>query len=207
MKIIFKNAKTASEILLLRREKPDIFMINYHSTMCFNTAVGIPSALRAARELSLYSGASVILHSRLDIEGDNYLSTLIIKDAELIGVSDCISNDMYTQGTALRSYKLCGVQIGVSVDNDILYSGTDNLFYTGAKAVFHNTLKNLDRNFYAAYKSHLRLNNGLYIGLFGDCALIGDKILKTADDGECVDIEISARETTFIKAFMKLSRG
>ncbi len=207
MKIIFKNTKTPAEILQLRKAKADIITINYHSTMCFNASVGIPSALRAAREVCLYSGASILLHSKLDIEGDNYLSTLVIKDAELIGVSDSISNDMYTQGNALRTYKLCGMQLGVCVDNDVLFSGVDNLFYAGAKAIFHNTLKNLDKNFFAAYKSHMRLTQGLYIGLFGDCAVVGDEKFKIISDGECFEADFMTRECTHNRAFMKLSRG
>lgn len=204
MKAFFRNTDNASDILALRRESSDIFVINYHKTLCFNLISGIPSAVRAAREVSLYTRSPVLLHGRLDIEGDAFLSTMVMKKGEIIGVGDCITNEGFTAGNALRMYELCGKKIGLAVDCDVFESGTDNFFYAGCGAVFHNTLSRFDKSYFASYKSHMRLSKGKYVGLFGDCVVEADKRLRIFPaDGEA---EIVVGEIGPLKSFLKISQ-
>ena len=204
MKVFFRNTDNASDILALRRENPDLFVINFHKTICFNLISGIPSSVRAARELSFYTRKPVLLHAVLDIEGDLFLSTTVIIGGEIVGVSDCITNGNYTQGNALRMYNLCGAKIGLAVDCDVWKSGTDNFFYAGCVGVIHNTLSVFDKQYFASYKSHMRLSEGKYIGLFADCAVEAGKGIKVLpSDGEA---EISFPGATAPKAFLKISR-
>lgn len=207
MNILSINASDYSEILKAKKSKADVILINYHSVVCFNMTVGVPTAVRAAREVSLFTGADVLLHAALDIEGEKFLSVMVIKNAELIGVSDCISNDMYTQGRALRMYDVCKVRTGISVDKDFLYSGAGNFFNAGAGMVIHFTLNELNKEYFGAYKSHMRLTDGFFIGLFKDCLLVGDKIIKILPQGEETEIILPDRKFAANSAFLKLSKG
>lgn len=205
MKVFFRNTDNASDILALRRENSDLFVINFHKTVSFNLISGIPAAIRAARELSFYTRKTVLTHAILDIEGDPFLSTTVIRNGEIVGVSDCMTNGKYTSGNALRMYEFCGVKIGLAVDCDVWESGTDNFFYAGCAGVFHNTLSVFDKKYFASYKSHMRLSKGKYVGLFADCAVeAGETINVLPSDGEA---EISFPEgVPSSKSFLKISR-
>lgn len=207
MKIIFKNAFNSADILKTGTRNADLAVINFHGTLCFNMTSGIPAAVRAAREVCFATGADILMHGRLDIEGDKYLSTMIFHNGEIVGVSDCITNDMYTQGSALRLYELHGVKCGIAVDRDFMYSGADNLFCAGARVIFHNTLSALDRDYFGAYKSHMRLTDGFYFGLFSDCALIGDRSLRLLPEEGMHEIVLPERGYGNSRNFLKLSKG
>lgn len=206
MKIYFKNAYNLSEVLSLKN-KADLIIVNYHKPMCFNMTSGIPSSVRAAREVCLMTGAEVLLHGKLDIEGDKYLSTMYLKNGEIAGVSDCITNDMYTQGAALRMYEIGREKSGISVDKDFMCSGTDNFFCAGAKIIYHNTLNKLNKEYFGAYKSHLRLSGGVYFGLFADCALVADGTVQILPDEGEFELKMASRTYANTRNFLKISKG
>jgi len=205
MKVIFENAYSYSDILKIKPDGADVVSVNFYNTICFGKNFGIPNGLRAAMELSSMRSADVLLHSRLDIEGDKFLSTVFLHDGEIAGVSDCITNDMYTQGNALRMYKIGRVWAGLSVDKDMLHSGADNFFYGGAKVVFHNCLGNFDKEYFGAYRSHGRLCSGIRIGHFKNGAVIFDGGLKSA--GKTLTVDVAEEKLCLHKSFLRLSKG
>lgn len=205
MKICFKNAYGYADILTVKTEGADVVSVNFHNTICFHRYFDIPAALKAAMEVSSMRKACVLLHAKLDIEGDKFLSTLLLRDGEIAGVSDCITNDMYTSGNALRMYKICNAWVGLCVDKDMLSSGADNLFYGGAKIVFHNCLGAFDKNYYKAYRNHGALCEGIRVGLFSDGAVIFDGFLKSV--GNVVDIDLTGENLCVHKSFLRISKG
>lgn len=165
---MFFNAETAGDVLEAGREKADIISVNYHTPMIFDSRKGIPPCLRAAREIS--RKRAVLLHGKLIIEEEKHLSTLVLKDGELSGVSDCMKYEPNRRGT-LRMYNFFGVKLGVVSDADLLPSGADNLFFCGARGILHNTLSGINKEYYGCLKGHLRLTDGVYLSVCGDGAL------------------------------------
>ena len=204
MKIIFKNAADSKDIYSLKNLKADLFIINFHTTMCFNMVAGIPSAVKVSRNINLTTGADVILHGRLDIEGDRFLSTIVLKDGEIACVSDCITHNSYVKGNALRIVDLHGVKCGIAVDRDILTAGVDNLFCGGARLIIHNSLNSLDKAYYGAYKHHIKLTDGVYVGLFSDGALLGDGKLRPLPNEYILSVPDRAYRDD--KTFLKVSK-
>ena len=205
MKICFKNAYGHSDILAIKPDGADVVSVNFYNTICLRRYFDLPKSLRAAAELSLCRNTDVLLHAKLDIEGDKYLSTIFFHDGGIAGVSDSITNDMYTVGNALRMYRAGNVKAGIAVDKDIAYAGAGNFFYGGAKLVFHNALCEFDKGYYAAYRSHLRLGGGIIVGLFSNGPIVADGEVKTVDSYLTIDVE--KENLRVMKSFLRLSDG
>lgn len=178
MLVCYKNAFSLEDIIRLRPDGADLIVGNYHNELWFGVTVGIPIALKEARRLTLDNDCAMLMHARMNIEGEKYLSTIFIERGEIAGVADCISKDGVVKGKALRVYGINKVKIGLVVDEDVKFACADNLFAAGASTVFHNTLSYFDKDYYKAYKCHSGLRCGRYFGLFGDCAICLDGGIK-----------------------------
>lgn len=205
MKICFKNAQDYTDILSLCTSGASVASVNFYNTVFLRKYFEMPKSLKAASEASLSGGMDILLHAKLDIDGDKYLSTMLFSKGQIAGVGECLSNEAYTIGSALRMYKIGGVWAGVVSDSDIQFAGAANIFYGGAKVIFHNTLDNLDKKYFAAYKAHSVLNGGTIVGLFRDGAVVCSGTPKAVDDEIEIDFDGNAR--AYKKSFLHLSKG
>ena len=183
MLVYFNNVYYSRDLLNIDAKDADLIVVNYHNKICFSVTLGLPDAFKAARSVSLKNDCALLIHCQMNIEGDDYLSTLFIYCGEIVGVADCISKNGFVKGKALRTYRIEKDTIGIAVDEDVKYSLSDNLF-VDADTVFHNSLSVFDKEYFKAYKCHCYLKSGRYFGLFSDCAIImEDKMTVLPQEG------------------------
>lgn len=204
MRILFKNAYSCSDILNIKPDF-DVVSVNYYQTICFADEIGVPVFLRATMEVGRVRKIDILLHSRVIIDGEDFLATFFIHNGKISGISESLTNEKYARGNALRTYKIGGIRAGLVIDSDMLHSGVDNLFYSGAKVLFHNSLGDFNSDYFGAYKSHARLCQGIRVGLFRNCAVVYDDVFNLVEDK--AEINVNSESKIYnCKAFLCFSK-
>jgi len=203
MKVFFDNIVDGS--LAAYHERYDLYLLNYHRTVFFHRRLGISYVVKEAKDLSIRTRSQVIIHAKMDVEGEICRSAIVIKDGIIVGVADSLSGGETGSGEALRVFRIGEEPVGVVVGKDMLFSGADNALAAGAAGIVHLTLDPFDLGYCKAYRAHSFLTGASYFGLFSDCAVFVDGKTHIFEKKGMMEIEFRKNERPFERKFLNVS--